>query len=81
MSCNNVEIYYQLSQKFLHTRNMYPHGQRVEPDVSIPIHGLSPDSSKHFQNPVNLSDGVNKRVHGSHGSSTVYRTVYSYANW
>ena len=50
----------------------------VEPDIFISIHGLAPGSFPHFWNPENISDVVDKRVPGSHGSATTSRTLEFY---
>ena len=44
---------------------LYPRARRVEPDISISIHGSAPGSFPKFLKPENILDGVDKRVHGS----------------
>ena len=45
-----------------------PRCQSVKPDILISIHGSSPVSFPHFQNPENILGGLDKRVPGSRGS-------------
>ena len=56
-----------------------PCGQRVKPDTLISIHGLSPGSFPHFLKPENILNGVDKRVHGSKGSTMTSHILYFHA--
>ena len=51
----------------------------VEPDIFISINGSAPGSFLHFRNPDNLSDGVDKRVHGLRGIATTSCNLYFHA--
>ena len=52
---------------------------RVEPDISVSVHGLVPGSCPHFQNPENLSGGQHKCVIVTRGSATISCTLYFHA--
>ena len=54
-------------------------GQRIKSYISISIHGSAPGYCPHFRKPETLLDGEDDREHGSHGSATVSRTLYSHA--
>ena len=56
-----------------------PRVLRVEPDISVSIHGSDLVSYPHFQNPENISDGVYNHVLGTHGSATTSCMLYSHA--
>ena len=58
---------------------MSPHGQQVEPDISIPITGLSPSWIPQFRNPGETFDGSNYHVHGSCGVNTMSCVLYLHA--
>ena len=56
-----------------------PWGQRIKSYISMSIHGSAPGYCPHFRKPETLLDGEDDREHGSHGSATVSRTLYSHA--
>ena len=55
---------------------MSPCGLRFKPDVLLSIHVSVPGSSPHFKNNEYISDGVYKRVIGTHSSAMMSRTLY-----
>ena len=62
-------------QRYLH-HGLSPHGLNDKPDVLVLIHGLVPGSFLHYQMPENISDGVNKCVHGLRCSATASCMLY-----
>ena len=57
----------------------YPCGRRVEPDILISIHDLSPDSCPDLQNTENLLDVEDYYVCGSRDITTTCRMLYFHA--
>ena len=64
---------------YLPLRSLSLRGRKVKPDILISIHGLAPGSFMRFQNHENISDGVDKFVHGSHGRSITSSKWYFHA--
>ena len=55
---------------------MSSRSRSVKPDILVSIHGLAPDFFPNFRKPVNIPDGLHKRVVLTRFSAITSRTLY-----
>ena len=51
-------------------------GQKLDPDISISIHGSAPGTFPHFRKNEDILDGEYYHIYGSRGSITMSCLVY-----